>query len=781
MVVRNQAAPPTPWSSSLAKPNIHETAYVHAFSNLIGDIQVGQNVLIAPGTSIRADEGTPFHIGDGSNIQDGVVIHGLDQGRVVGDDQKHYSIWVGNNTCITHMALIHGPCYVGDNCFIGFRSTVFNARINSGCIVMMHALIQDVEIPAGKYVPSGAVITHQQQADRLPDVQAGDRKFAAHVVDINEALRAGYRCAEDEECIIPIRSGVGEFKGNDVASDGTLMSSVNLSGEMLDQIRSLLNQGYRIGTEYADKRRFQTSSWHSGPPIESRHESQVLAALEACLAEHQGEYVRLIGIDPKAKRRVLELTIQRPDGKAVIPSPRPAGASGMNGATRGSTGISADASIAEQVRSLLSQGYRIGMEHADKRRFRTSSWQSCPTIQSQQESQVLAALEACMAEHQGEYVRLIGIDSQAKRRVLETIIQRPDGKVLIQTSGPSVGSSANGVTSGTVNVKADASIAEQVRSLLAQGYRISMEHADKRRFQTSSWQTCPPIQSQHQSQVLAAIEACMAEHQGEYVRLIGVDTQAKRRVLESIIQRPSGQSRATASAHTINRGSNGSTPVSASSTTTSPQLATDVVEQVRSLLAQGYRVGMEHADKRRFQTSSWNSCPIIQSQSSAQVLAAIEACLAEHQGEYVRLIGIDTTAKRRVLEVIVQRPGEKTAMPTPRPSMSSDSMNGSYGATVSSGVRSNLGSDVVEQVRSLLAQGHRIGTEHADKRRFQTCSWSTCPPIESQQESQVLAALEACLVEHQGEYVRLIGVDTKAKRRILETIIQRPTAQVARV
>jgi carbon dioxide concentrating mechanism protein CcmM len=30
-----------------------------------------------------------------------------------------------------------------------------------------------------------------------------------------------------------------------------------------------------------------------------------------------------------------------------------------------------------------------------------------------------------MAEHSNEYVRLIGIDTKAKRRVLETIIQQP--------------------------------------------------------------------------------------------------------------------------------------------------------------------------------------------------------------------------------------------------------------------------------------------------------------------------------------------------------------------
>jgi len=30
------------------------------------------------------------------------------------------------------------------------------------------------------------------------------------------------------------------------------------------------------------------------------------------LTSHSGEYVRLVGIDPQAKRRVLETTIQRP-------------------------------------------------------------------------------------------------------------------------------------------------------------------------------------------------------------------------------------------------------------------------------------------------------------------------------------------------------------------------------------------------------------------------------------------------------------------------------------
>ncbi len=557
MVVRSNAAPPTPWSKKLAEPQIDETAYVHSFSNLIGDVYIGAHVLVAPGTSIRADEGNPFQISEGTNVQDGVVIHGLEEGRVVGDDGKRYSVWIGKNASITHMALIHGPAYVGDDCFIGFRSTVFNARVGNGCIVMMHALIQDVEIAPGKYVPSGSVITNQQQADRLPDVTETDTKFARHVVGINDALVTGYRCADDASCIIKVRDELGK-SDNGFNGKGTVQT-IGLSNQIMDQVRQLLAQGYKIGAEHADKRRFKTSSWQSCPPIESQRESEVIAALSAYMADYSGEYVRLIGIDPKAKRRVLEEIIQRPDDKpqsrvattatGSSSYSKPASIESVNG-----SGLSAE--MAEQVRQLLAQGYKVGTEHADKRRFKTSSWKSGAPIAATSASQAIAAVEASMAEHVGEYVRLIGIDSKAKRRVLEEIIQRPDGKASSQP--PQSVSSQAAMPEGFLRSIPKASKApansssqalasdsklspealEQVRNILAQGHKIGTEHADKRRFKTSSWQSCSPIESQRESDVIAALEGCMTEHSGEYVRLIGIDTKAKRRVVEMIIQRP---------------------------------------------------------------------------------------------------------------------------------------------------------------------------------------------------------------------------------------------------
>jgi carbon dioxide concentrating mechanism protein CcmM len=663
MVVRATAAPPTPWSKKLAEPQIDESAYVHSFSNVIGEVKVSANVLIAPGSSIRADEGTPFYIGEGTNIQEGVVIHGLEKGRVVGDDGQEYSVWIGRQTCITHMALIHGPAYVGDRCFIGFRSTVFNARVGHGCIVMMHALIQDVEIPPGKYVPSGAIITSQQQADRLPDVQESDRAFASHVVAINEALRMGYQCAENAACINPIREQLERsIQGANETNYTNSVETMGLNSQIAEQVRSLLAQGYTVGAEHADKRRFKTSSWLSCGSISGQRADQVVRELETYLSEYQGEYVRLIGIDPRAKKRVVETVIQRPGDTPGEPSrptttasaSRPAGAASAT--VTKSNGIGNE--VATQIRGLLNQGYKIATEYANQRRFKTSSWQTGGTIEAKRETEVIKALEAVVAEHPGEYVRLLGIDPVGKRRVLEMIVQRPGEAPSFSGNGAAASPQRSTVARSGASTSSGSLSAEtvsQVRSLLHQGYKIGTEHADKRRFKTSSWQSCAPISSNRESEVIDALAACLAEHRGEYVRLLGIDPKGKRRVFEAVIQRPD-DSHANGASATSHHGVSYSSPSSASAAVSSGRLSAETIAQVRSLLAQGYKIGTEHADKRRFKTSSWQSCSPVESNREADVVAALEDCLISHQGEYVRLIGIDPRAKRRVLESVIQRP-----------------------------------------------------------------------------------------------------------------------------
>jgi carbon dioxide concentrating mechanism protein CcmM len=555
------AAPPTPWSKNLAEPDIHHTAYVHAFSNIIGDVRIGENVMIAPGISIRADEGNPFAIGSNTNIQDGVVIHGLEQGRVLGDDGTQYSVWIGNNSSITHMALIHGPAYVGNDCFIGFRSTVFNSIVGHGCIVMMHALIQDVKIAPGKYVPSGAIITSQQQADRLSDVQPDDRKFAAHIISINDSLRSGYRCADDIACITPLQDAI------DFASSGLYRPTTpashpqeesKLSRNVVDNVLRLMAQGYQIGIEYANKRRFQTSSWTSAASFTSTNEGEVLKNLESCMQEHVGEYVRLIGIDPIAKRRVLELIVQRPGDIQSNPQPSHqvsrTSANPVISAEFGqssppaSTTTNVDDGLVKIVRQLMNQGCRVSIERADKRRFQTSSWTTCDRIEAQTESGVLAAISSCIANNPNDYVRAICVDTQANRRVSEQIVHRPGRAIAQNHSSPTIEhtpdrpnvavpkSTSNGSKAPSSFLAIDA--IETISRLVNQNCAIFVEHANERRYKSNVWETGGRVTGNTAAEIVKALDSIVNQQPKSYVRIIAVDQTAKKRLEEKVIHRP---------------------------------------------------------------------------------------------------------------------------------------------------------------------------------------------------------------------------------------------------
>jgi carbon dioxide concentrating mechanism protein CcmM len=517
---------------------------------------------------------------------------------------------------------------------------------------MMHALVQDVEIPAGKFVPSGSVITSQQQADRLPDVTEIDRAFTRHIVDIDLAPSVPVKA--QGPATPPPAAAIN------IANETLYRNSVtpmSLNTNIRAQVRSLLSQGYKIGIEYADKRRFKTSSWLSAGFIDGGREEQVSQSLEASLRDLQGEYVRLIGVDPAAKRRILEMIIQRPEDTPGEPARTTTAVHGGHGNGNGNSDLSV------QVRSLLAQGLKIATEHADKRRFKTSSWLTGPAIEPKSEAGIIRDIEAIVTENSDEYVRLIGIDPQAKKRVVEMIIHRPGSAPASNGSGKASSYStpaSNGASYSSSGSLSGETIA-QIRSLLAQGYKIGTEHADKRRFKTSSWQSCAPIESNRESDVITALEDCLREHSGEYVRLLGIDAKAKKRVLETVIQRPDGSVASNGSSKTATvaepsfksyaAGSSGGGTATLTST-----LTAETIAQIRSLLNQGHKIGSEHADKRRFKTSSWQSCTPIDSSRESDVVAALETCLRDHQGEYVRLIGIDSQAKRRVLESIIQRP-----------------------------------------------------------------------------------------------------------------------------
>lgn len=173
-------------------PTIDNTAYISPFSSVIGDVFIQNNVYIAPNVSVRADEGTPFYIGSNVNLQDGVILHGLLNKRfTVG--RSSYSIFVGNEVTIAHGALVHGPCYIGNRVFVGFKSIVYNAIVGKGSFISYNAVVTNgVRIAPYRFVPPGAHIDTQEKANVLSRVPKDSEEFAIEVQRVNQEFPSSY-------------------------------------------------------------------------------------------------------------------------------------------------------------------------------------------------------------------------------------------------------------------------------------------------------------------------------------------------------------------------------------------------------------------------------------------------------------------------------------------------------------------------------------------------------------------------------------------------------------
>ena len=175
-------------------PVVHETAFVDPTAILCGKVIVEANVFIGPYAVIRADEVNdagdmePIVIGAGSNIQDGVVIHCKAGGGVV----------IGRNTSIAHRSIVHGPCTVGDNVFIGFNSVLYNCVVGDGSVVRHNAVVEGCSVPAGFYIPSTTNIHSDAELAKIEPVSSDQATFSESVTQANHALVKGYKRIRNE-------------------------------------------------------------------------------------------------------------------------------------------------------------------------------------------------------------------------------------------------------------------------------------------------------------------------------------------------------------------------------------------------------------------------------------------------------------------------------------------------------------------------------------------------------------------------------------------------------
>jgi carbonic anhydrase/acetyltransferase-like protein (isoleucine patch superfamily) len=123
-------------------PKIHKSSFIAKNAVIIGNVKIGKDCGVYPCAVIRGDQNS-IVIGDGSNIQDGCVIH---------CDEKN-NVEIGKNVTIGHCAMIHGAI-IEDDCLIGIHATVLNgARIRKGSIIGANALVKaDMDVPENSLV-----------------------------------------------------------------------------------------------------------------------------------------------------------------------------------------------------------------------------------------------------------------------------------------------------------------------------------------------------------------------------------------------------------------------------------------------------------------------------------------------------------------------------------------------------------------------------------------------------------------------------------------------------
>ncbi|MDP4145310.1 MAG: carbonate dehydratase [Bacillota bacterium] len=184
--------PSTSFNLKSNLPTIDASTFIGPFSSVIGDVTICKNVFLACNVTIRADEGTPFFIGDNTNLQDGVILHGLKEGRVLVEDIQ-YSIFIGKNVTCAHGSIIHGPCKLDNNVFVGFNAIVFNAVIGKGSYISNGAIVTGgVKLASNRFVPSGILVDTQEKADKLGSVPTTQAEFAEQVQLINKEFSGAY-------------------------------------------------------------------------------------------------------------------------------------------------------------------------------------------------------------------------------------------------------------------------------------------------------------------------------------------------------------------------------------------------------------------------------------------------------------------------------------------------------------------------------------------------------------------------------------------------------------
>jgi len=159
------------------QPQIDPTAYVAAQAVVIGDVRLAAHSSVWPTAVLRGDINY-IEIGEGSNIQDGSIVHLADDIPTI----------VGKLVTVGHRAILHA-CTVENECLIGMGATILDeAIIGRGSIIGAHALVtKGTRIPPGSLVMgTPAKVVRPLHPEEIADI----RHWADHYIDLSPLHKA---------------------------------------------------------------------------------------------------------------------------------------------------------------------------------------------------------------------------------------------------------------------------------------------------------------------------------------------------------------------------------------------------------------------------------------------------------------------------------------------------------------------------------------------------------------------------------------------------------------
>ena len=153
-----------------SRPEIDPDAWVAPGAVVIGAVRLRARCSVWYGAVVRAD-GDRIELGEGSNLQDGCVMH-TDPG---------FPLVVGSGVSIGHRAVLHG-CTVEDDVLIGMGAVLLNgSRVGRGSLVAAGAvLLEGTAVPPGSLV---AGVPGKVRRDLTPDELVSVRDNASGYVE----------------------------------------------------------------------------------------------------------------------------------------------------------------------------------------------------------------------------------------------------------------------------------------------------------------------------------------------------------------------------------------------------------------------------------------------------------------------------------------------------------------------------------------------------------------------------------------------------------------------